>query len=351
MTTFRSRVTRLRPHAAAVQCAATCAIGLALLGVPPRYVAPARTVVERTLAPAQTTVAPWLDAGHDLVDRVVQTWRETSAVSGLQARISELEARNHDLVSKLQAAHADIGTSISDQVNSALPPLLQSSLVEARVLGRQGRSYLARRDLLDVGTLSGAEPDALVLDPPANTPAVLDVGRDGGLAPHQHVAARADSAHLVWGKLAEVGRLTSTLCRATDAGYRDLAQLAHRSGAGWRLGARGVVEGTGQRLCRLTHVAIGDPVEVGDLVFAADANDLTDGAAPGEEGSYPRLLYGRVVRVERPVAGSYWEIWVEPAIAPQREPARVAVVTSKLNPDRLAQLQHREPEAGKVAPP
>ena len=79
--------------------------------------------------------------------------------------------------------------------------------------------------------------------------------------------------------------------RANDAGYRDLVQLAHPTGDRLRLGARGVLEGDGGRLCRLTRVAIGEPVEVGDLVFAADPAGLTDEAVNRDRAS-PHLLYG-----------------------------------------------------------
>lgn len=323
------------PLTAGKQCLVMCVLALVACLVPSARFEPARDAVERVLAPGQQAIAPGVKAARALVHRVAQLWQSAAKLSQLEAQVGELEALNRDLAWQLRSAASTAPSENTPPAAVMVEPLIAASLVEAHVLGGQARNYLARRDLLDVGRSVGVRPQALVLTPPLGEPAVLDAGHDQGLAPHERVLATAGGALLVWGKLVSVGRLTSTLQRANDAGYRDLVQLAHVTAAGLRWGTRGVLEGRGERLCRLTRVDLDAPVDIGDLVFAADSAGLH--ATPGSSDSdAARLLYGSVVRLERPAAEPHWNIWIEPAIAPERDPTRVAVVSLSLNPARTA---------------
>ncbi len=68
-----------------------------------------------------------------------------------------------------------------------------------------------------------------------------------------------------------------------------------------------------------------EPVSIGDLVYSLHG-----------QGILPRpILCGRVVRLERPVGATHWEIWVEPALA-VREPDCVLVLKAELNAARAA---------------
>jgi cell shape-determining protein MreC len=339
MTTFRQVLERSWPPKPGLQCAIACAVGLALTVVPPRYFTPLRNLVESALAPGQRTVAAPLDAGHDLADRLAQLWNASGALTRLETRIRELEVENQELAWKLQASAAAAPESTTEWTATPTQPLGQIDLVEARVLGRRARSYLAHADLLDIGSESGVSPQSLVLDPRAREPALLDVGSDGGLSPSQRVLSGFGGAHLVWGQLVEVGKQTSTLRRASDSGYRDLVELAHSGNDGLRIVARGMLEGVGDRHCRITRVELAAPVEVGDLVFAADTAGLRPNSADVAGRQPPRFLYGAVVRVQRPLAGTHWEIWMAPAAPPDYEPWRVAVIATRLNPDRIAHLR------------
>ena len=112
-----------------------------------------------------------------------------------------------------------------------------------------------------------------------------------------------------------------------DAPERDVVRLAAAtpSGAAPRLGSEGVLEGTGEPLARVRLIPVTEPVEVGDEVYTGAAAGVL--ARP--------LLYGRVVRVERPIGAAHWEIWMEPAV--DGRPERVAVLRIELNPRRVGQ--------------
>ncbi|MBL9123836.1 MAG: rod shape-determining protein MreC [Planctomycetaceae bacterium] len=333
MTMFSWLAQGIRGCTAGRQCLLLCALGVVASFFPPRWLEPARGAVERVLAPGQEALAPPLAAVAEFLARAARLWQQAGELTRLETRLHELETANQLLQQQLAAAAPTAPATDPLPASAELPPLLEGTLVPARPLGRQARSYLARRDLLDVGAPLGAARDALVVDLGAPSIPLIDAGRDRGLAPHERVVANIGNAHLVWGKIVDVGPLTSTLRRASDAGFRDLAQLAHVTRDGLRWGARGVLEGDGSRWCQLTRVDLAAPVDVGDLVFAADQAGL---ASVAPDGAPSRFLYGSVVRIERPAAEPHWRIWIEPAIPRDAEPARVAVVTTRLNPARIA---------------
>lgn len=336
----RKFVSGLRPFTPGKQCLLWCALGAVACAAPPKWFTPAREVVERLLLPGREALAPKLDAARELVQRMTHFWQAAADANELERRLAELEESNRQLRLRLQAAQPEASGGSSPLAATAVEPLVDETFVEARVLGWQARRYLARRDLIDAGTVDGAQPDALVLASMPEAPALLDAGRDAGLAPHQRVVAQLAGAAIVWGKLADVGPLTSAVRRANDAGYRDLVQLAHPTPDGLRFTARGLLEGHGQRQCRLTRVTLDVPVDVGDLVFAADS--LASDAQNSETAAGGRLLYGAVARVERSAAGGHWEIWVEPAIPHDRQPATAAIATPRINPARMANLPSRD---------
>ncbi len=190
-------------------------------------------------------------------------------------------------------------------------PLLKPRLVEARVLGRQSQSLLQRHALLDAGMSAGLASGDLVLD----VPAVVDQGMASGAASGQLVLA----GRRIWGKLMEVQPRISTVRRICDAGYRDLVRIAQTQGERLSLGPRGMLEGTGEPLCRLRLVPLTEAVAVGQLI-------VTDGGEGIAEG---RFLYGQIERVEQPPGASNWEIWVRPAVSSDL-PHKVAVLTAEV---------------------
>jgi cell shape-determining protein MreC len=206
---------------------------------------------------------------------------------------------------------------LRQQGNTAEPTaaLLTTRPLAARVLGERARGLLASLAILDVGASHGLTAGALVLGE-----AQLDVGDDSGLAPGHLVLLGRE----VWGQIVSVDRWTSAARHMTQPGYRDLVQLAHPSGDRFRQGPHGVLEGTGDPLCRLRMVAVTEPVCVGDVV-------LTDGGGTLSEP----LCYGAVVRVEQPRGAAHWEIWVQPASKPSGLGGTVAVLRTDVNPTRI----------------
>jgi cell shape-determining protein MreC len=168
------------------------------------------------------------------------------------------------------------------------------------------------------------QPEDWVVD---GGPAILDQGRGAGLAAGQLVLA----GRRVLGKLIEAGPHTSQVRRPTDPGYRELVQLAYRRSEQWSPGPRGLLEGTGEPLCRIRLVPITEAVTVGDGVLLA-----------GGEGILPHALYyGEIVRVERPAGATHWELWMQPALG-NRWPETVAVVSATM-PGALSASQTAEP--------
>jgi len=271
--------------------------------------------VAATLAPA----GHWARSAWQTSANWISAWQAKSELIAqrdvLQARLDELEAQHAELATSLELARS---ASTSDGEPGAQPsppaPLVDAQLIEARLLGWQARAALVRAGLIDAGTAAGVRSDDLVL---AAADPLLDQGAESGVAPGQVVLA----GRSVWGKVCDVGTHTSTVRGVTDPAYRDLVQILHvEQGRLIPSHAQGVLEGTGDALCRVRHVPQDVAVAPGDFVVAASPRGAADG-----------LWYGTVTRAEPGLAG--WELWVQPA-APRGEPARVAVVQMQVNTAR-----------------
>jgi cell shape-determining protein MreC len=280
---------------------------------------------------ASTLRGAWrdtLEPGLEVLDTAV-AWADDLRVrfragedaNLVQARhqIAELVGRLRRAELQLQAVQSGRATDLPAREKS----LLTAQTVSARVLGKQAQSFLDARAMLDVGRSRGVTARSLVIDdlPTATARPVVDQGRDASIRADHLVLAGSR----VWGKIAEVGRHTSTVIRVTDFGFRDLVQLAAPRDGKLRFLARGVLVGKGEPFCQIELVETGAPVTVGDSVFTADDGVLD---AP--------LLYGRVARLDRKPGAAHWEIWMEPAVPASAPPARVAVLSLDLNPARLA---------------
>ena len=106
---------------------------------------------------------------------------------------------------------------------------------------------------------------------------------------------------------------------ATWCGWASRRPMAGRPG----LGRKGFWRGPASRWPGVRHVDVTEPVAVGDAVYTASG-----------QGILPQpLLYGFVVRVQRPVGAAHWEIWMKPAL--DSEPESVVVLRTQLNPARV----------------
>jgi len=303
--------------------AALLAVGI-MLGVgsmlaPGRFSGTMKGAMAMVLRPGQLGVLRLRQRGGQIAAAVKVHFHTAEQLAELRRQRDRLEQDNRRLAAELAAAKSHSPDPADDPAGQPAGPLLLTRCLQARVLGQQARAYLGRHHLLDLGSRAGVEPDALVLETP---PGLIDQGDNAGLETGQLVLSQGR----VWGKVVDVATATSTVRTVTEPGYRDLVQLAgpkagNRHPPAW---PQGILEGTGEPLARVRLIEVTEPIAVGDLVYTA-----------GAQGLLPRpLLYGRVVRVRRPVGAAHWEIWMEPAVVPGR-PEQVAVLRTELNPLRV----------------
>ena len=169
------------------------------------------------------------------------------------------------------------------------------SVVRAAVVSRQILSQWQSVRHLNQGRARGITESSIVLE--ENLPH-LDQGSEAGVETEFDVFI----GRCVVGRIASVGRWTSTLEPITDPHYRALAQIVRPTDQGGTFGTEGILVGQGNGLCKLTEVPTTETVRVGDEVYTSDR----DGRC-----RIP-LYYGRVKTVAE--AGRHWEITVDPAV-------------------------------------
>ena len=302
----------------AILLAAGVVVSLTLLCLPPTWFSAVRGHLRGALRPAQIGAGSLRSGVAKISDRLDAHLNSVRRQMELETNKARLEAENRRLQAELSIARAS--ASRNSDTNTA--SLLRAGCVPARVLGRAAREFLASQRILDVGARSGLRADALVVAGPRT---ILDQGAAAGLLAEQLVFSEGR----LWGKIVEVGSQTSIVRTVTEPGFRDLVRLAPAAGDGEpiRLGPSGILEGTGEPLARIRRVEVTVPVSVGDGVYTLAG-----------QGVLPRpLLYGRIVRVERPVGAAHWDLWMKPAL--QEEPETVVVLRVEVNRERVANDQ------------
>jgi rod shape-determining protein MreC len=168
-------------------------------------------------------------------------------------------------------------------------------VVRAAVVSRQTLSHWQSVRHLNQGRARGITESSIVLE--ENLPH-LDQGSEAGVEPEFDVFI----GRCVVGRIASVGRWTSTLEPITDPHYRALAQIVRPTDQGGTFGIEGILVGQGNGLCKLTEVPTTETVRVGDEVYTSDRDARC--RVP--------LYYGRVKNVAE--AGRHWDITVDPAV-------------------------------------
>lgn len=230
----------------------------------------------------------------------------------LRDRLRRLEEINQALAAR--SAQAEFSMSAEGEQP---PPLLDARAVETRVLGQQAQTFLQQLAIVTLADASHLTPDSLAVDAGE---VLIDQGSNESLT----AASLALRGGRVWGKLIEVGPQTATVRSVTSLGYRGLVQIVDGQNSG-RPVAQGVLEGTGDALCRIRMVDATSPVSVGDLVLATEQEGLTD--AP--------LVYGRVARTALEPGAAHWQIWMAPAVADE-VPTTLTVLQPLVDERRLA---------------
>jgi hypothetical protein len=236
----------------------------------------------------------------------------------LRDRVERLEELNQAL--RARAAGQDFSRAADVEQP---PPLVGVRVVEVRVIGRQAQRFLQQTAVIASDKSAELSRDSVALD---RGEVLVDQGGNASLAASNVVASGAR----VWGKIVEVGPETAVIRRVNAIGYRGLVQIVNEVSGVRRPMAHGVLEGTGDLLCRIRMVDATVPISVGDLVLAADQQGLTD--AP--------LIYGRITRAQLDSGAPHWQLWMTPAVA-DNLPATLTVLQPELNQERLAKRPGR----------
>ena len=225
-------------------------------------------------------------------------------------------ARELEIAPALAASNSAANEQVAGVTDTS--PLLVTHGIRARVLGSRAAAVLSEAQIIAVGRKARPLGDALVL---ADSAISIDGGQDARIADGDLALA----GRRIYGKVIDVGLHTATVRRADQPGYRDVVQLARLTGGRLALGAKGVLEGTGDCTCRVRLVSAHESVEPGDLVLTAH-----------NEGLLPQaLVYGVVRRAERRVAAPHWDISVELA-GSAANPTHLIVLRTELDRERLA---------------
>jgi len=288
-----------------------CAAGVALSLVPPEAAARWRGIVHDVLRPGQTVVVVAIDS----VKAMTHPAGDPSKVVTESPELAEARQEKERLAVQLAVLQQRSQRERQMPSGESTEPLFVPDLVEARVLGAETATLWRSRKLLGAGTSQGVMESALVLQ--GERP-LVDLGAGFQVAVGDAVYA----GRCVLGKIAEVGKYTSSVQAITDSGFSGRARLARRSSRGITFGSEGTLVGTGGNLCRLRHIT--EPVNVGDEVYTGG----TDGLLP-----FP-MYYGRVVRAELEATGVEWSIDVEPAAVLDRFD-RVQILRLTFNSGRI----------------
>ncbi len=196
-------------------------------------------------------------------------------------------------------------------------PLVVPELVQAAVLGAETAALWRAGKLIDKGRTNGISESSLVLD---DERPLIDQGDEVELVTGQPVY----SGRCVVGKIANVGRWTSTVQLVTDPEFRALVQLARQTENGPVFGAEGILEGQGDEFCVLKLISSTEPVRVGQEVYSG-GRDATFTVA---------MYYGTVVNAELKPGATHWEIRVKPAVV-GHQIQTVQVLRKAMNPLRV----------------
>ncbi|HID23134.1 MAG TPA: rod shape-determining protein MreC [Planctomycetaceae bacterium] len=327
----------MKLHLATLVC---CGVAVATWWAPPRVTEGLRAAVRDAVSPGARAVQRLKHKAAAIPLLWSQAVGQTEQLRRIQAERDRWRIQAQRLAAQVAVLHERAGrlrrTGVAPIETRPSEPLILADLVEARILGPGTTRFLQQGVLIGAGRSAGSVDQALVLEP---QPAI-DLGTDSRVAPGLPVYA----GRCVVGRIEKAGRWVSVVQPITDKGYRGYAQLARSTGpritwasassggqpspapedfAPLVFGARGILEGTGRGLCRLTLIGRTEPVQVGDLVFTAER----DGAFP-----YP-MFYGTVVKADLPAGQPHWEILVQPAVT-IGDLTTVSVLRKRLNPAR-----------------
>jgi cell shape-determining protein MreC len=257
----------------------------------------------------------WTEWRHpESIDDTAERQRLAEELDAWKTRSRSLEAR---LATLREEHESGDRTGTPPSLGETGQPLLVTELLSAAVLGEENTALCRGGKLLRVGASEGIAESALVLE---DQHPLIDQGSLSGLETgHEIFAGRC-----VVGRVARVGRWVSTVIPVGDPEFRGLARIIRRTAQGPVFGAKGLLEGDADGLCRLRHIPATEPVSEGDEIYTAG----------GDANNPEPMWYGTIVKAELPAGSPHWEIRVRPA-ATLAEVKTVQVLRKKPNPVRL----------------
>ncbi len=269
-------------------------VALGFLFLPPRLTEQVRLLAGSVFAPLQNATGAW---ALDLAQEVRQERRsgpEEDAIPRLVAEIAALE----DALAQSAARQGEYERRLRDlaQIRKGLDPL-PCRLIPARLMAPEVAGGRAGARLIGGAEAGVRKGQAVVLRH-------VTGGADAGLSRGDPVLT---AAGLV-GVVEEVGSLSSTVRLLTDPRSSLMIQIVTCRDGKWLAGPTGVARGTenGTAL-RLEGVPRTADVRVGDYVVTS----------PSPESPLPAyLIVGRIAQCELAPAGLFFEIAVEPRVAP-----------------------------------
>jgi cell shape-determining protein MreC len=217
---------------------------------------------------------------EDMAALVARIEALQDALAQAGARLGEYERRLKDL------------SQIRQGLDGLPCRLIPARLIAPEVAGGRAGARLAE------GTGSGVRKGSAVIA------RGLDRGAALGLERGEAVLTAAGLVGIV----DEVGPLTSTVRLITDPQTRLMVQVVMRRDGNWRAGPTGLANGTedGTAVCLVGIPRTAD-VAVGDFVVTN----------PSPESPLPAyLIVGRIVRCELKPAAPFYDIQIEPRVAP-----------------------------------
>lgn len=217
------------------------------------------------LSPIQRSMKAAGNWAGDVGRVVVRRADIASDNARLRVKVADLEGQNARL-SRLRQENQELRKLL------AMRKLGGGRPVAAEIISYDASDF-ARRVTLSVGSRSGVRPKDVVY-----------------------------CAEGLVGQVTQVAPLTSVVTLLIDRDGRAGAMTSRTS-------AKGVVQGTGGRICKLSYLDYSADVREGDTV-------VTSGLLSGRGAIFPKgMVIGRVVRVEKDKTYSRQEAYVEPAVS------------------------------------
>ncbi len=269
--------------------------------IPASWQSSARAMLLDAIQPVQLAKQWAINQYHQL------STTDQLAVAQLQQKLQHQRDNYQLLLRQKELQLVSALNKKSDRQDAKLSPFnmlksqswAQTEVIRAEVLSGSQRKFLHRQLLIESSQKTASQIDQLVLLPANHDDSlVIDHGEVSGLTGNLPVFA----GQCIVGSLMDVGQQVSRVRLVIDPEYRGRARILRKLNEGLAYGPEGVLEGTGEELCKLRYIGKAESVRVGDDVYTADPT--TSSSAP--------MYYGRIEKVDLQPNSHEWTVWVRP---------------------------------------